>query len=67
VLLGALFVTFALLRRRVIDIGFVVSRTIVVAIVSLVVVVAFVLLEWVLGAVLAGDLALPIVARGQLR
>jgi hypothetical protein len=54
VLLGALFVTYALLRRRVIDVGFVVSRTIVVAIVSLVVVAAFVLLEWALGTVLAG-------------
>jgi hypothetical protein len=53
VFLGALFVTYALLRRRVIDVGFVVSRTIVVAIVSLVVVAAFVLLEWLLGTVLA--------------
>lgn len=52
-LLGALLVTYALLRRRVIDVGFVVSRTIVVAIVSLVVVAAFVLLEWALGTVLA--------------
>lgn len=54
VLLGAVFVTYALLRRRVIDVGFVVSRTIVVAIVSLVVVAAFVLLEWALGTALAG-------------
>ncbi len=54
VLLGAIFVTYALLRRRVIDVGFVVSRTIVVAILSLVVVAAFVLLEWALGTALAG-------------
>ncbi|HKE36279.1 MAG TPA: hypothetical protein VKB39_02545 [Candidatus Baltobacteraceae bacterium] len=52
-LLGALLVTYALLQRRVVDVGFVVSRTIVVAILSLIVVVAFVLLEWALGTVLA--------------
>lgn len=52
-LLGALLVTYALLQRRVIDVGFVVSRTIVVAIVSIIIVVAFVLLEWALGTVLA--------------
>jgi hypothetical protein len=52
-LLGALAVTYALLNRRVIDVGFVLSRTIVVGAVSLIVVTAFVLLEWVLGTVLA--------------
>lgn len=54
-LLGSLLVTYALLRRRVIDVGFVVSRTIVVAILSVIVVVAFILLEWALGTVLAGE------------
>jgi hypothetical protein len=52
-LLGALAVTYALLNRRVLDVGFVLSRTIVVGAVSLVVVTAFVLLEWALGTVLA--------------
>lgn len=51
---GALAVTYALLRRRVLDIGFVLSRTLVVAGVSLIVVVAFILLEWGLGTTLAG-------------
>lgn len=46
--------TYSLLSRRVLDIGFVVSRAIVVAIISLAVVAAFVLLEWALGSVLAG-------------
>jgi hypothetical protein len=53
-LLGALLVTYALLKRRVLDVGFVVNRSIVVAIVSLIVVGAFVLLEWALGLTLAG-------------
>jgi hypothetical protein len=53
-LAGALAVTYALLRRRVLDVGFVLSRTLAVAGVSLVVVVAFVLLEWALGTVLQG-------------
>jgi hypothetical protein len=53
-LIGAMTVTYALLKRRVLDFGFVLSRTIVVAIVSLVVVVSFVLLEWVLGTLLVG-------------
>ncbi len=51
-LLGAFAVSYALLKRRVLDAGFILSRTIVVAGVSLVVVAAFVLLEWVLGNVL---------------
>jgi hypothetical protein len=53
-LAGALFVTYALLRRRVFDVGFVLTRSIVVAIVSLIVVSSFVLLEWVLGSFLTG-------------
>jgi hypothetical protein len=52
-LLGAFVVSYALLNRRVLDIEFILSRTVVVAIVSLVVVAAFVLLEWVLGSVLS--------------
>jgi hypothetical protein len=50
---GASLVTYALLKRRVLDVGFVLSRSIVVAILSVVVVAAFVLLEWILGTVLA--------------
>jgi hypothetical protein len=53
-LLGALFVTYALLKRRVLDTGFILSRTIVVGLVSVIVVAAFVLLEWVLGSVVSG-------------
>jgi len=52
-LLAALAVTYALLKRRVVDIGFVLSRSIAVAIVSLIVVSAFVLMEWLLGTILA--------------
>jgi hypothetical protein len=52
-LLGAGAVTFALLKRRVLDLEFVVSRTLVVATVSLIVVAAFVLLEWLLGSAVA--------------
>lgn len=51
-LLGALTVTYALLKRTVLDLEFVLSRTLVVAIVSLIVLTAFVLLEWALTAVL---------------
>ena len=54
VLLSALIVTYALLKRRVLDVEFVLSRTLVVATVSLIVVSAFVLLEWLLGHVLEG-------------
>jgi hypothetical protein len=53
-LLGAMAVTYALLKRRVLDFEFVLGRTIVVAIVSLIVVASFVLLEWMLGTVLVG-------------
>lgn len=66
-LLGALAVTYALLKRRVLDIEFVLSRTLVVATISLIVVVAFVLLEWLLGTVLAGaSHATGLVANGLL-
>jgi hypothetical protein len=53
-LLGALAVSYALLKRRVLDLEFVLSRTLVFATISLIVVVAFVLLEWLLGTVLSG-------------
>ncbi len=52
-LVGAAAVTFALLKRRVLDVQFVIGRTLVVAGVSAVVVASFVLLEWLLGTVLA--------------
>lgn len=54
VLLGAFLVTYAVLKRRVLDVEFIISRTLVVAAISLIVVTAFVLLEWVLGTVLTG-------------
>ncbi len=53
ILLSAFIVTYALLKRRVLDLEFVLSRTLVVATVSLIVVASFVLLEWLLGSVLA--------------
>lgn len=53
-LVGAITVTYALLKRRVLDFEFVLGRTIVVAIVSFIVVASFVLLEWLLGTVLVG-------------
>jgi hypothetical protein len=53
-LLGAFAVTYALLKRRVLDFEFVITRTVVVATVSLIVVAAFALLEWILGTVLSG-------------
>lgn len=66
-LLGGLLVTYALLNRRVLDVSFVLNRTIVVAIVSLIVVAAFVLLEWLLGTVLAGvSHATGLIANGAL-
>ncbi|HZO92309.1 MAG TPA: GAF domain-containing protein [Candidatus Baltobacteraceae bacterium] len=52
-LAGAAAVTYALLKRRVLDVQFVIGRTLVVAGVSAVVVASFVLLEWLLGTVLA--------------
>jgi hypothetical protein len=53
-LVGAFAVSYALLKRRVLDLEFVLSRTLVFATISLIVVVAFVLLEWLLGTVLSG-------------
>jgi hypothetical protein len=52
-LAGAAAVTYALLKRRVLDLGFVIGRALVVACISAIVVVSFVLLEWLLGTVLA--------------
>lgn len=52
-LAGAIAVTYALLMRRVLDVQFVIGRTLVVGGVSAIVVVSFVLLEWLLGTVLA--------------
>jgi hypothetical protein len=51
-LAGAALLTFALLKRRVLDVGFVLSRSIVLAVLSSIVVAAFILLEWLLGSVL---------------
>jgi len=53
-LLGAFAVTYALIKRRVLDTGFLLGRTLVFGIVSLIVVTAFVLLEWILGLTFAG-------------
>ena len=53
-LLGAWAVTYALLKRRVLDVEYVLSRTLVVGTVSAIVVASFALLEWLLGTVLAG-------------
>lgn len=47
---GAFAVTYAVLKRRVVDLEFVLSRTIVVAAISFIVVASFVLLEWLLGS-----------------
>lgn len=52
--LSAALVTYALLKRRVLDFEFVLSRTIVVATVSVIVVACFVLLEFLLNTVLTG-------------
>lgn len=66
-LVGALAVTYALLKRHVLDFGFVLSRTLVVAILSLIVVVAFVLLEWLLGTIVSGaSHATGLIANGAL-
>ncbi|MGB6984982.1 MAG: GAF domain-containing protein [Candidatus Aquilonibacter sp.] len=53
-LVSAGVVTYALLKRRVLDFEFVLSRTVVVATVSLIVVAAFILLEFLLSTVLSG-------------
>ena len=66
-LLGAWIVTYALLKRRVLDFEFVLSRTLVVGTVSAIVVASFVLLEWLLGTVLAGvSHATGLIANGAL-
>lgn len=66
-LVGALAVTYALLKRRVLDFEFVLSRTLVVAAVSLIIVASFVLLEWLLGTVVAGvSHATGLIANGAL-
>jgi GAF domain-containing protein len=54
VLAGAAAVAYAVVKRRVLDIEFVLSRTLVVGIVSAIIVASFVLLEWLLASVLAG-------------
>jgi hypothetical protein len=46
--------TYAAVSRRLIDVGFVLNRTIVFAIVSTIVIGAFVLVEWAASAWLAG-------------
>ncbi len=67
VLVGAVAVTYALLKRRVLDFEFVLSRTLVVATVSLIVVASFALLEWILGTLLAGvSHATGLIANGAL-
>ena len=67
ILVGAWAVTYALLKRRVLDFEFVIGRTVVVATVSLIVVAAFTLLEWLLGTVLSGvDKAASLVANAAL-
>ena len=53
-LLSAGLVTYALLKRRVLDFEFVLSRTVVVATISAIVVASFILLEFVLNTVLTG-------------
>ena len=50
---GAVAVTYAVLQRRVLDIGFVLNRALVFAGMSAVIVSSFVLLEWVLGTLLS--------------
>jgi hypothetical protein len=65
--LGALAITYALLKRRVLDFEFILSRTLTVAIVSAIVLASFVLLEWLLGTVLAGaSHATGLIANGAL-
>jgi hypothetical protein len=66
-LAGAWIVTYALLKRRVLDFEFVLSRALVVGAVSAIVVASFVLLEWLLGTTLAGvSHATGLIANGAL-
>jgi hypothetical protein len=51
---AAATITYALLKRRVLDLNFIIGRTLVIAGVSAIVVVSFVLLEWLLNTVLSG-------------
>jgi hypothetical protein len=53
-LLSGGVVTYALLKRRVLDFEFVLSRTVVVATISAIVVASFILLEFLLNSVLSG-------------
>jgi hypothetical protein len=67
ILVSAFIVTYALLKRRVLDFEFVLSRTLVATSVSLIVVASFVLLEWMLGTALAGvSHATGFIANGAL-
>lgn len=66
-LLASWTVTYALLKRRVLDLEFVITRTLVVGTVSAIVVASFALLEWLLGAVLTGaSHATGLIANGAL-
>ncbi len=59
--------TYAIVRRRVLDLQFVINRTLVVGVVSLIVVTSFILLEGAIQPVLAGaSHATGIVAGGAL-
>jgi len=67
ILFGALVVTYGLLKRRVLDFEFVLSRALVVTTISAIVVGAFALLEWMLSTVLVGvSHATGLVANGVL-
>jgi hypothetical protein len=67
ILASSFIVTYALLKRRVLDFEFVMNRTLVVASVSLIIVASFVLLEWLLGTMLAGvSHATGLIANGAL-
>ena len=50
--LAVVIVTYAVVNRRVLDLQFVINRALVFTGISVIVVASFVLLEWVLGAVL---------------
>lgn len=66
-LVGASAVTYSLLKRRVLDVEFVLSRTLVLGTVSAIVVASFALLEWLLGTAMAGaSHATGLIANGAL-
>jgi hypothetical protein len=48
VLLGALLMAYLMLNRRLVDVGFALNRAVVFSVVSLILVSAFVLVEWLL-------------------